>query len=76
MCIDICVIPVRIVEKYLLHIPIVCILMYFMFTTSFIENEFIHINVALHLTKTLWLIKIYFHCRLIIIVCHVYKVIL
>ena len=40
------------------------------------ENEFIYINVPLDLTNTLWFIKIYFHCILIIIVCHVYIVIL
>ena len=49
--------------------------MLFIFTKRFIENEFISSNVALHLTKTLWVIKINFHCRLIITVFHVYIVI-
>jgi len=75
MCIDLCVIPFCVLEKYLLHIPIMCILVLFIFTKRFIENEFISSNVALHLTKTLWVIKINFHCRLIITVFHVYIVI-
>ena len=49
-------------------------IMLFICSTTIIENEFIY--VALHLPNTLWLIKIYFHCRLILIVCHVYIVIL
>jgi len=59
MWIDVCVIPCLVVEKYLLHIPIMCILMLFICTKRFIEHAFIHINVSLHLTNTLWLIKIY-----------------
>jgi len=50
MCIDVCVIPFLHVDKYLLHIPIMCIIMLFIFTKRFKENEFIQINVALHLT--------------------------
>jgi len=76
MNIDVCVIPFRCVEKYLLHIPIMCISMLFICIKMFIENAFIQSNVALYLTNNLWLIKIYFHCRLIITVCHVYIVIL
>ena len=63
----------HVVEKYLLLIPIMCLIMLNIFTKRFIENEFIYINVPLHLTNT-WLIKIYFHCRLIIIVCYMYIV--
>jgi len=41
MCIDLCVIPFRVVEKYLFLIPIMCRLMLFIYNTSVIENEFI-----------------------------------
>ena len=76
MNIDLCVISFRVVEKYLLHISIMCIIMLFICIKMFIENEFVLINVALYLTNNLWLIKLCFHCRLIITVCHVYIVIL
>ena len=39
-------------------------------------NEFIQINVALHLMNNVCLIKMYIHCTLISNVCHVYIVIL
>ena len=41
-----------VVEKYLRLIPIMCIIMLFICTTRFIENDFIYINVALYLTNT------------------------
>jgi len=76
VCIDLCIIPFFVVEKYLLLMPIMCIIMVFICIKRFIDNEVIYINVALHLTNTLLLIKLYFHRRSIIIVYHVYIVIL
>jgi len=63
MCIDVCVLLFRVIETYLLYVY-----MLFIFTTRFIQNEFMQIKVALHLINTLCFIKIYFHCILIILV--------
>jgi len=49
------------------------VVLLFICIKRFIENEFT--NAALHLMNTVWLINIYFHCRLIISVCNVYTVI-
>ena len=50
--------------------------MLFICTKRLIENEVILINVSLHLTNCLGLIKINVHYILIIIECHVYIVVL
>jgi len=46
------------------------------FTKRFIEKEVLQIDFALRVMNTLWTIKIYFRCRFIIIVYHVYVVVL
>ena len=65
MCIDVCVILFRFVEKILFRITIVCICRLFISTKRFMEYIFIQINVALHLINSCF-IKIYFFCRLIL----------
>ena len=67
MCIGVCVILFRFVEKVLFRITIVCICRLFISTKRFMEYIFIQINVALHLINSCF-INIYFFCRLIIAV--------